>query len=235
MEATSYGASSKRKLLLARKDKAKDGKPVLKMRINEIPADKGTRVFETYTTDKGTYHYEVFSGFAGIIIDIYRGNKTIADEQIPYLFCEVISGGEQITFEVNRLDHRFSMNLMNRILNPQYQPGIPAEFSPYDMVKDGKQQLGIAVRQNGQIVPSPDKAYFDNLNRPQPDTWQARGGKTEYDFMPVGEWLLARCVEKISGFITAAYPKLDAANIDIPKGPPVPAQAPEADDDGLPF
>lgn len=75
MEATSYGASQRRKIILGRKDKNKEGKPVLKIRVPEIPHDKGQRSFEAYTTEKGTYYYECFSGFVGIIVDIYQANK----------------------------------------------------------------------------------------------------------------------------------------------------------------
>jgi len=244
MEATSYGASQRRKIILGRKDKNKEGKPVLKIRVPEIPPEKGQRSFEAYTTEKGTYYYECFSGFTGIIVDIYQANKEIDKQNIPFLFCEVLSGGEHLTFEVARLDHKFSINLLSRLFNPAYQQGTPAEFSPYDYEKNGTRYVGIAVRQNGNVVPSVARDQFDLLNRPQPDTWQARGGKTEYDFTPVAKWMLERVAAKISGFIDPAAMQVKPDNITVPAAPTVtttPAIADEfaglvePDADGLPF
>lgn len=200
MQGTSYGAETRRKIILGRKDKDKAAKPVFKIRVMEIPQDKGQRSFETYTTERGTYHYECFSGFTGIIFDIYQANKEIEKQNIPFLFCDVLSGGEHLTFEVARLDHKFSINLLSRLFNPAYQPGTPAEFSPYDYEKNGTRYVGIAIRQAGEVIPSVTRDQFALLNRPEPDTWQARGGKTEYDFTPVAKWMLERVADKIGGF-----------------------------------
>lgn len=198
MQATPFGSETRRKLITGRKDKNKDGRPILKMRVPEIPADLNGRVFEHYRTDNGDYYYEIFSGFSGIVFDAYKANKRINDIDEPFLFLEVESGGEPITWEVGRIDSRYSLNVLARMLNPYYRPENPASFGPYDMTRDGKRQIGISVRQGAGTVPSLTWQVFQEMGRPEPRTWEGRGGKTEYDFTGVAEWMLEKVQEKIS-------------------------------------
>ena len=198
MQATSFGSEQKRKLISGRKDKNKDGRPILKMRVPEIPADASGRVFELYHTDNGTTYWEIFSGFSGIVLDAYQANKRIQDTDEAFLFLEVESGGEPITWEVGRVDSRYGLNLMARILNPYYRPEVPASFSPYDMTRDGKRQIGISVYQGADKIPSLTWEVFEQMGRPQPRTWEGRGGKKEYDFTGVATWMLAKVREKIN-------------------------------------
>lgn len=197
MQATSFGSEQKRRLITGRKDKNKDGRPVLKMRIPEIPADLNGRVFETYTTDNGTFYWEIFSGFSGIVLDAYRGNKTIANQDVPFLFLEVESGGEPITWEVGQIDSSYATNLLSRMLNPYYRPENPASFGPYDVMMEGKRRIGVSIQQGADRIPSPTWEVFKEMGRPEPRQYEGKGGKIGYDFTPVAEWLLSKVQEKI--------------------------------------
>jgi hypothetical protein len=209
MQTTNYGAQVKRKLITGRRDKQKDGPAVLKVRVPEIPSDpeKGA-VYEHYHTDNGEFCYQVFSGVTGIVTDIYRANKTIMGNDKAFLFVDLESGGEPITWEVGNLDGRYAMNLMARMLNPYYIPQNPAYFSPYafkadvkdetgKIIKQNADQIGVSVQQGADKVTSPGRVVMEQMGQPQPITWQGRGGKTEYDFMPVAEWMLQKCREKL--------------------------------------
>lgn len=199
MQTTNYGAEIKRKIITGRKNKEKDGPAVLKLRVPEIPADpeKGA-LYEHYRTDNGDYFYQIFSGVNGIVTDIYRANKTILNQDKAFLFVDMESGGEPITWEVGNLDSRYAMNLMSRMLNPYYRFENTAYFAPYAFkANDGKDMIGVSVQQGADKVPSPGREVMEQMGQPEPKTWQGRGGKTEYDFMPVAEWMLAKCREKL--------------------------------------
>ena len=198
MQATSYGSETRRKLITGRKDKQQDGRPVLKMRVPEIPADLNGRVFESHTTDNGTFHWEIFSGFTGIVTDVYRGHKTIKGNDVPFLYLEVESGGEPITWEVGQIDSSYATNLLSRMLNPYYRSENQASFGPYDAVINGKRRIGVSVQQGADKIPSPTWEVFKEMGRPEPRQYEGKGGKIGYDFMPVAEWLLAKVQEKIN-------------------------------------
>lgn len=207
MEAKSYGENKKKRLIIGRKDKDKDGRQVLKLRVDTIPADWGKRTFETYTSESGTYSYEIFSNFTGVVKSAYKMSKKIKDIDMPFLALDVESGGEEIIWEVGQLDSRNSLNLLARMLNPYYEPWEKATFTPYDMMtRDGKRQIGISIRQGVETIGSPEWKVLKDQGRPDPRTWEGRGGKIEYDFMEVAEWMLDRVIKKITGIAIATAP-----------------------------
>jgi hypothetical protein len=107
------------------------------------------------------------------------------------------SGGEPITWEVGRIDSRYSMNLMARMLNPYYMPSSPANFAPYAFKADGKDMIGVSVQQGADKVPTPGREVMEQIGQPQPRTWEGKGGKLEYDFTAVAAWMLEKVREKI--------------------------------------
>jgi hypothetical protein len=199
MQTTNYGAQIKPKLITGRKDKHKDGPAVLKLRVPEIPADapKGS-VYERYTTESGEVFYRVFASVTGIVTYAYQAHKQIMGQEESFLFVDLESGGEPITWEVGRIDSRYAMNLMARILNPYYMPSNPANFAPYAFKADGKDMIGVSVQQGADKVPTPGREVMEQMGQPHPRTWEGKGGKTEYDFSTVAAWMLAKVREKIS-------------------------------------
>lgn len=244
MEAKSYGENKKKRLITGRKDKDKEGRQVLKLRVDTIPTDCGNRTFETYTSESGTYCYEIFSNFTAVVKSVYKMSKKIKEIDMPFLALDVESGGEEIIWEVGQLDSRNSLNLLARMLNPYYEPWEKATFTPYDMTRDGKRQIGISIRQGVDTIGSPEWNVLKDQGRPDPRTWEGRGGKIEYDFMPVAEWMLDRVIKKITGIgpaptQTSVRASSDAnqitSNVHVEYSPANDRAGKSYDEDDLPF
>jgi hypothetical protein len=197
MDATTYGANKRTRINIGRKDKIKDGTPVFKRWLPAIPADDRGRVFEQYNE----HTFEVFESISGYVQAISLIDKEIAGDRFKQLVLDMVSGDEAISVEISRLDHRFAQNLMNRISSPEYKVEDKVTLKPYDFTdNNGKRRMGISLSSAGFKVET--VKYED---QPEPITGtNVKTGKTDYNFLPVAEWLYAKCDAKINSMAPAA-------------------------------
>ena len=240
------GKSFGRKFSISRKNGQvdKDGRPYFFEWVKEVPNPANGREFETRAKkDSSPAHYELFSALDGFLTGISLIDRDFGNGPEP-VFCVFLSdGGEDYTIEVGRPDHRYSMDFMKRILDPNFNPAAKIRLSPYSLVdKQGKVNMGIstfsgankllASRKSDDRPNEPYNANLDGIPQATSREWK---GKTEYDFSPVSDWLM----ERINSLVVPRLVKDPvsqpyAAALPIPKGPDqVTEKVPQIED--LPF
>ena len=242
----SGGKNYSRKFSISRKNGQvdKDGRPFFFEWVKELPETANGDGFETRKkTDGSLAHYELFSALDGVLNRVSLVDRDFGNgiEQVLCIFLS--DGGEDYTVELGRPDHRYSMDFMKRILDPNFNPASKLRVSPYSVTdtKTGKVNMGISTFSGAnKLLASrksderPNDAFNPNLEGIPQATSQVWKGKTEYDFSPVSNWLL----ERVN---TIVVPRLQRDPIttprsqpfEFPKGPVV--LAPESDIDSLPF
>jgi len=199
----SGGENYGRKFSISRKNGQvdKDGRPYFFEWVKEIPNPSNGREFETRSKKDGTpAHYELFGALDGFLTGLSLVPRDFGNGPEPILCVFLSDGGEDYTIEIGRPDHRYSMDFLKRILDPNFNPAAKLRLSPYSLVdKQGKTNMGISTFSGAnKLLASrksderPNDPYNPNLEGIPQATSREWKGKTEYDFTPVSEWLLDR-------------------------------------------
>jgi hypothetical protein len=188
----------------------KDGRPYFFEWAKEIPAQPGKRKFETRTSAKGERHYELFSALDGYLIDVREEMKDLGKGMEAWLILTMIDADDEYQIEVGRIDERYSMDIMKRLLNPNFNPNQKLRLAPY-AVKDEKSQrwnIGISAYSGvDKLEHSQNSDFLRGIHRAESREWK---GKTEWDFSPVAKWLF----DKVN---TLVVPNLMKDPVSAPK------------------
>ena len=223
----------------------KNGWPYFFEWVKELPNTANGDGFETRKKTDGSFaYYELFSALDGILTGISVIDKDFG-KGLEKILCLFLSdNGENYIIELGRPDHRYSMDFMKRILDPNFNPNSKLRVSPYSITdaKTKKSNMGISTFSGAnKLLASrksderPNAAFNPNLEGiPQADTrlWK---GETNYDFTPVSNWLM----ERVNALV---IPRLKrdpisaprSQSFEIPKGPEQEA-APAPEFEPLPF
>lgn len=215
--------------------KDKTGRPYFFEYIRELPADQAGRKFET----RGERHYELFAVIDGILTDITTEEKSFGETKAPenWLVLHLEDGGQQYKIETGSVDGRYSMDIMKRLLSPDFDPAKTLRLSPYSMEKEnGGWNIGLSAYSgpDGKLTAAYKDAHLKGMPEPGQSEFK---GKTLWDFEPVASWLMEQVAKNVipnlGGSIapintTVTANQSDDFPTEAPTVPPV-----EADD--LPF
>ena len=206
---TNAGGSYGRKFSIGRENgqQNKDGVPHFFEWLRQLPENRTGRKFETRPgSDGGQKFSELFRALDGYLSNITTEEKTIQGKTHLWLILHLSDDGEDYCIEVGPTDNRYSIDVMKRLLDPNFNPAQKVRFSPYSLNADnGKQNIGLSVINGAdtKLVASryderfPSRAYNSNLEGiPQAESREWKG-ETQWDFTPVSNWLLEQVGAKV--------------------------------------
>lgn len=213
----------------------KNGRPFFFEWVSQLPQDQTGRLFETRNRDSGPAHYELFAALDGFLVGIEIESKVFNGTQRPekWLILKMQDGIEQYQIEVGRMDSRWSMDIMKRLLDVNFIPNHKLRLSPFAMQDGEKWNIGISAISgtDGKLSAKRDGPHL--IGMPEPETATLKG-QTMWDFTPVADWLFARVQQSV---IPKLGPIVEPINTKITASPAANTLTPEGfpDGDDLPF
>lgn len=232
----------------------KAGKPYwFEYTPNPLPGEKVERRINGEGEEK---LYTMYSAIDGHLVDVYKGSKTFdaTREAQQWLMLTLQDGEETYNVEVGRMDSRWSIDCMKRLLDLMFDPALKIRLAPIASTdrETGKQNMFISAYSGpDKLIASKDADHLKDI--PQPTVVTLRG-KQEYDFTEVAEWLFEqirlKVLPKLSAPTQAGAPqytdqpirsarpsdaasRMEPAEIEVPTANPA-LDAPMPDND-LPF
>lgn len=212
--------------------------------IDEIPDQKGQRKFLTLTSKNGKVrNYELFTAISGYLTGIEIEEKSFGDYKPAekWLMIYMQDGHEQYKLQAGEVSDRYSLDIMKRLLDKNFDPLQTLRLSPFAKKQDnGKWMMFISAYSgpDGQLSAKKDDPHLQGI--PQPETTQHKG-ETLWDFTPIARWLFARIqkevIPNLGGSIAPINTTVTANHSDdFPtEAPPVQTAPASVPDDDLPF
>lgn len=235
------GAFSGRKFAISRENgqSDKEGRPYFFEYLEALPSEDARRgrKFETRNgKDSAQNHYELFAAIDGHLVDISQEVKTFngTKEVEQWLVLTLVDGGETYRIEVGRMDGRYALDIMKRLLDPAFDPKQKTRLSPFSIKDDqsGKWNIGLSAMCGTDTKLSASMKDSHLANMPQAKSMEF-GGKLQWDFTPVSNWLY----EQLHAMVVPALKSVahEPAPARVPLPPPT-ASAPrrEPEDDRFP-
>lgn len=182
----------------------KNGRPHFFEWIKELPANQTNRKFETRRKQAGSpAHYELFTAVSGYLKGVRAEWKEIAGAREQWLYLDLHDTDGEYIIEVGRMDSRYALDLMKRLLDPAFDITLRIRLRPFDFVgKDGKRQIGVSVMNGTDAKLSAGETNTALADAPRATSAEFKG-KVHWDFTPVAHWLFA----KVSDVATGALPQ----------------------------
>lgn len=193
----------------------KNGRPFFFEWLKELPENKGQRKFETRTNANGAKHYELFAALDGHLIGIEREEKDFSGKPEHWLVLLMADGPEDYRIDIGRIDSRYSMDLMKRLLDPNFHEMQKLRLAPFSMKNDkGGYNIGVSAYSgpDGKLEAKRECAHLQGMPEPDKREWK---GEIEYNFLPVANWLF----DQISAFV---IPRLMKDPVSAPQAAPAP-------------
>lgn len=200
----------------------KEGRPYFFEWVKEIPSQPGKRKFETRESNGKARHYELFAALDGYLIDVREEVKDLGKGMEAWLVLHMIDADDEYLIECGRIDERYSMDIMKRLLNPNFSPNQKLRVAPYAVKdeKSGRWNIGISAYSGvDKLDHSQSSDFLQGIHRAESREWK---GKTEWDFSPVAKWLFGKVSELV-------LPHLMKDPISTPKKEAVPDDFPTAE------
>ncbi len=191
----------------------KNGRPYFFEWLKELPAEKGKRKFETRAKEGKTTNYELFSALDGYLIDVREEMKDLGKGMEAWLIIQLTDSDDEYLVEVGRVDERYAIDIMKRLLNPNFRPSQKLRLSPYAIKdeKSGRWNIGVSAFSGvDKLEYGQESVFLKGIPRATQTEWK---GETLWDFSPVSKWLF----EKISELI---IPNLTKDPVSVPKKQP---------------
>ncbi len=173
----------------------KNGKPFFFEWLKELPheSDRKGRKFETRVNGQGEQrYYELFAAVSGKLTGFESETKTIAGTEERWLVLHMTDGPEDFKIETGKIDGRYSLDIMKRLLDPQFNPNQNLRLSPFAIQeKEGKLFIGLSAisGMDSHLTAARDKnTRLDGIAQPTSAEFK---GKIMWDFEPVARWLFA--------------------------------------------
>ena len=222
---TTDGSALVRKFQIGRENGSKTGKAVFLEWLSEIPENAAGRKFETRTSESGKVrHYEVFTAIDGIMTDIYWRTRTIVNEDRKMLYVVLDDGNDVQEIEIGDTDNRYSLNLLERLLNTSADFTKTIRLQPYAYVWNDKQIMGMGTHCGIEDLPRPERGV---LNVAEP-TQTPHKGAILWDFSPVFESLWSQIESKVKPVLPSSETRAAAPQPSTPVQPQ-PAPFPPTD------
>ena len=195
---------------ISRENGEKKGRPYFFEWISEIPAEKGNRKFESRTseTTNKVRHFELFTALSGFLTNINLEQKSFGDTKPAetWLVLYMHDAGEDYKIQVGEISSRYSMDVMKRLLDPNFDPMLSLRLSPFALEgNDGKPVIGLAAHSgaDGKLEAGRDCAHLQGSPQAESREWK---GKVEWDFSPIAEWLFDRIQKEVLPNLGAVEP-----------------------------
>lgn len=178
----------------------KNGRPYFFEWLSELPQDRGRRKFETRTSESGQRHYELFTALDGYLtgIDIEVKSFDATRQNDRWLILYLSDTPEEYKVEVGRIDSRYSMDIMKRLLHGEFDPNQKLRIAPYSLEKEnGGHNIGLSAMSgtDAKLTASYKDPHLAGMPQPETREWK---GRVEYDFSGVAEWLYEQVQEKVA-------------------------------------
>jgi len=221
----------------------KNGKPYFFEWLRELPEDQAGRLFETRRAPDGTArHHELFQALDGYLSGLERDLREISGKQRDMLYLTLKDGIDTYEIEVGDYDGRYALDLMKRMLHPDFSLSQKMRISPYSLIKDsGGYNIGVSVFSGvNKMTAAWQDPHLEGMPEPVKET--LRNGDTNWYFDDQAKWLFEKVSALISGIPNTAPDAVGntAQAYDLPVNPNVranhdlPADDPLLTDD-LPF
>lgn len=214
-----HGGTHGRKFAISRENGLtdKNGRPYFFEYLPQLPANTERRKFETRPGKDGNpKHYELFSALDGFLIGVDMEAKAFngTEKMERWLVLTLIDAEEEYRVEVGQIDGRYSMDIMKRLLDPNFDPRYKLRVSPYAITDNGKTNIGLSAISgtDSKLTASKDATHLAGI--PQPETVSFKG-ETKWDFTNVALWLY----EQVK---TRVCPRLMKDPISAPQRTPMP-------------
>lgn len=215
----------------------KNGRPYFFEWVKELPTNTNGRKFETRTGNNGERHYELFSALDGYLLDVRQEAKDMGNGPENWLVLQMIDADDDYTIEVGRVDSRYSMDILKRLLDPNFDPNFKLRISPYSILdeKTGRYSIGISAISgtDGKLEAKKESAHLAGIPQAESREWK---GKTEWDFSGVAKWLFDKVRSTVVPKLTkdpVSAPAPNVLPVSTTRGNAVSVALPETDD--LPF
>lgn len=201
---TSGSGGNTRWFFIGRKNFEDAGKPVFKEYFKILPPEQ-SRKGRNFEERNGAF-YETFEELDGLFTGFEWKAKTIQNVEQTMLIIVLEDAGEKFRIEIGNWDGRYSMNFMQRVCDPRFNPQIKIAVRPYAGTNNttGKPYFGINVTNgvdaatNKPLLLEPRKSepgIFDlPIVEPKiekvstgPGTWKE---KQVFDFYPQAQFLV---------------------------------------------
>jgi hypothetical protein len=190
-----------RKFAISRKNgqQDKNGRPFFFEWLPELPANQQPeRLFETRTRQNGVAHYELFAALDGYLtnIDVEAKFFNGTERAERWLVLELVDNEGQYKVEVGKLDSRWAIDAMKRLLDYNFDPRQKLRIAPYAFQDGDRWNMGVACMSgmDGKLSAKHTDEHLAGM--PQPDMVKFKG-ETQYDFSPVSEWLLEQLEKRV--------------------------------------
>lgn len=201
---TTGGGSYGRKFTISRQNgqNDKNGKPYFFEWLKELPTDQEGRIFESRKgTDGTTRHYELFQALDGYLCGLERKIREISGKQRDMLYLTLKDGIESYEVEIGDYDGRYSLDLMKRMLHPDFSISQKMRISPYSLSKDNGSgyNIGVSVYSGAnKMTGAWQDAHLQGMPKAVSET--LRNGDVNWYYDDQAKWLF----EKVSALISGA-------------------------------
>ena len=224
---TSIGGDYGRKFNISRENGQadKNGRPYFFEWLKSLPTETGKRKFETRSKNGENRYYELFSALDGFLIEIAQESKTFDGTKVAEKWLKVVltDAGDEYNIELGKIDSRYSMDFMKRILDPHFNPNHKLRLSPIASEPKGESKGGIFLSAYSGVDKLEARHDCPHLaGMPQPLTVVFKG-ETQWDWTPVADWLYDRVMREV-------YPKLMSDPLVKPERTAMPAPTPTQQD-----
>lgn len=199
-QTTTGGGNYARKFTISRRNgqNDKNGKPYFFEWLRELPDHQEKRLFETRNSADGTpRNYELFQAIDGILTTVERKHREILGKARTMLYLNLLDGIDAYEIEVGDIGGRYSLDLMKRLLHPDFDPSQKLRLSPYSLAKDtGGYNIGVSAFSGvNKLSGSWKEPHLEGM--PEAEKEVLRNGDTNYYFDAQAAWLFERVTDKV--------------------------------------
>jgi hypothetical protein len=241
---TNSGGDYGRKFTIARENGQadKNGRPYFFEWIKQLPADPGKRKFETRKSGNGEDRfYELFSALDGFLISVEKSMQTFGGTKKEEAWLKIVltDAGEEYQIEIGRLDGRYSMDFLKRLLDPNFDPNYKLRLAPLSSEPKGDSKGGMFLSTYSGVNKLEAGWQMKHLEgMPQGEKFEIPGKDTIWSFTKAAEWLYdqvqIRVVPKLmKDPISAPVKRQEPAGTGFPTVAPTEPETNDSDD--LPF
>lgn len=194
------GGNYGRKFTISRKNgqNDKNGKPYFFEWLRELPDHQEARLFETRPSADGTpRHYELFQAIDGILTTVEKKQREISGKTRTMLYLTIRDGIDVYEIEVGDIDGRYSLDVMKRLLHPDFDQSQKLRLSPYSLAKEtGGYNIGVSAFSGvNKLSGSWKDAHLEGM--PEAEKEVLRNGDTNYYFDAQAAWLFDRVKARV--------------------------------------
>ena len=180
----------------------KNSRPYFFEWVKQMPADPGKRKFVTRKNGMGEdRNYELFAALDGFLISVekYSQNFGGTKKEEDWLKMVLIDGTEEYTIEVGRLDSRYSMDIMKRLLDPVFDARHKLRLAPLSSEPKGDNKGGMFLSAYSGVNKLEAKYTCKHLEgMPQGEKFEIPGKDPIWSYTNAANWLYEQVTRRVA-------------------------------------